>query len=361
VAAAAAAISSPEVETVYLGSPVWGTMNPVAERLVDASVLAGKQVVPFRTHGVRADPTSIETFATRVAAKGGRVAAPLVFRFPPGVSREEMVARVRSDLMARRDLGWNRDEAPLGACTTVDPARPSAPRCRVPAGLAWVFEPVPVPPGSSVFDRVPRLVRVGAFELDRSEVTLGEFRQSVRDGKARANADWGTTCAAIATGEERVPMPCISFREAAAWCATYGMRLPTLAEWTRAARGDRSWGWPWGDTFRFDGKTGNFGESAASGRFESQCAGTGESFVTDGFPGLAPVCSFPAGDAISGACDMAGNLYEWVVVEHGAGTPSPALAGGGWFDCEPSAFRVDQAAVVSETMVYAGSGFRCVR
>ena len=143
-------------------------------------------------------------------------------------------------------------------------------------------------------------------------------------------------------------------------CTARGMRLPTLAEWSRAARGDSSQPYPWGSAFSFDGSRGNFGEAPGNGRVEAGCNREGVDFRGDGFPGLAPPCSFPAGNSRYGACDMAGNLAEWVLATAPDGKPDGALAGGNWFDCVPEAWRVDRPVWFPARMTFDGVGFRCV-
>lgn len=103
-------------------------------------------------------------------------------------------------------------------------------------------------------------------------------------------------------GREKHPVVHIAYDDAIAYCKWAGKRLPTEAEFERAARGGlEKKVYTWGDEFKPGGK---WMANTFQGHFPDK------NTVEDGFAGTAPVGSFPSNGY--GLSDMAGNVWEWV-------------------------------------------------
>ncbi len=150
------------------------------------------------------------------------------------------------------------------------------------------------------------------------------------------------------------PVVGVNWYEAAAYCcwlmATlndgYEYRLPTEAEWERAARGPQGWAYPWGNDWRAE-------------VCNSQEAGLA---VT------SPVGLFPAGASAEGIEDLAGNVWEWCADWYGPyQSEEPGerkyrvLRGGSWYNDGPPVCRCGFRGWYFPWNGYDIWGFRCVR
>lgn len=137
-------------------------------------------------------------------------------------------------------------------------------------------------------------VYVSAFYVDKYEVTNRQFSTFVQDTgyvtDAEKKPELNTWRTAYAPGKEDHPVVWMSWNDASAYCRWAGKRLPTEAEWEKAARGDDARIWPWGNNW--DNQRLNMSEG--------------------GRKTTTPVGTFPRGASPYGILDMAGNVWEWV-------------------------------------------------
>ncbi len=241
--------------------------------------------------------------------------------------------------------------------------------------------------------RTHREVWVDSFWIDTSEVTTAQYRRCARDG--------GCSVGPLVSGDTRhlgdaLPIVNVTRGEAQTYCAWRGGRLPTEAEWERAARGNDPktppQTWPWGDAPRpRDFNHGKIREQvirqlADVGRPASpNVRGSGDPDDSDGWLFAAPPGRMRWSDSPHGLHDMAGNVAEWVLDDFDElgflelspvnplriGPPgSPAMTRGGSWRDPPFAARVDVPSYQSGFQNFirpldpdtrsVSIGFRCI-
>ena len=153
-------------------------------------------------------------------------------------------------------------------------------------------------------------VYLDAYKIDTTEVTAGDYRACVDAGACRYNG--GTRSYHTYNNNlDDHPINYVNHADAKTYCKWLGKRLPTEAEWEKAARGTDGRKYPWGNE-----------------------APTCEMAVMDGCPGdTQPVGSLNAGASPYGAMDMAGNLWEWTADWYGSRYYDQTPAGG-WVNPE---------------------------
>jgi formylglycine-generating enzyme required for sulfatase activity len=198
--------------------------------------------------------------------------------------------------------------------------------------------------GAAENEKPQHTAYLDAYWIDQTEVTNAQYRRCVEDGACQVPGCWDDSDFNAADQ----PVVCVRWEDARDDCAWAGARLPTEAEWEKAARGTDARIYPWGN--RFDGSKLNY--------CDRNCAyGWADVDVDDGYAQTAPVGSFPAGASPYGALDMAGNAWEWVAdwyeadyyamaqAENPLGPDTgdyPVLRGGSWLhnrDWARSAYR----------------------
>ncbi len=129
-------------------------------------------------------------------------------------------------------------------------------------------------------------VYLDAYCIDMLEVTRQAFGEFLNETDYQASG-WSFT---DIKADPELPATGVTWKDAQAYCQWAGLRLPTEAEWEKAARGTDGLRYPWGNDW--DIHKANTAEGGAGGP--------------------APAGSFPLGASPYGILDMCGNAAEWV-------------------------------------------------
>jgi eukaryotic-like serine/threonine-protein kinase len=153
-------------------------------------------------------------------------------------------------------------------------------------------------------------VYLNAYWIYRTEVTNAMYRQCVQAGGCQPPADGSShTHRDYFKSNEfnEYPVIYMTYADAAKYCAWAGARLPSEAEWEKAARGTDGRLFPWGDENPRDNSA-----NLCDRNCPEQDPKYIEKGLDDGYADVSPVGSFPAGASPYDVLDMAGNAAEWV-------------------------------------------------
>ena len=298
---------------------------------------------------------------------------------------------IQSGTQAEFIEGWvlasliNLNEPNINAVATptLTPERDSMEMIYIPEGLFVMGSE------DTGYYKLPiQLVYLNAYWIDKMEVTSVQYDNCVQVGACQAlgqsqpsyltptgtpllqeslDQDISPEITSVSTHSNgNYPVVHVSWKNAQEYCEWTGRRLPTEAEWEKAARG------PWVPSQ--DAPTYPWGESI-------QCDKANYGDVTCGHYGLMPVGSFPSGSSPYGVMDMAGNVSEWVEdlytqvgglyitdmgeidmdeIDMGNEFFNWMMRGGSWNNGE-TYLRSYYRNVVHPTGVGPESGFRCSR
>ncbi len=218
----------------------------------------------------------------------------------------------------------------------------------VPAGTFWMGCNEDIDAECEANEFPYHEVFLSAFAIGRTEVTAEAYIQCVDEGG----------CSPMQCGSPagQLPATCVDWSQASGYCEWAGGRLPTEAEWEKAARGTDGRLYPWGN----QPPTCNLVNM-------SGCGGL-----------VGEVGSRPAGASPYGALDMAGNVQEWIGDWYDASyyLESPAMdppgpdsgtqrwpRNGAYFYLDGShrcSHRGDTSSVPTPEDYELAVGFRCV-
>jgi iron(II)-dependent oxidoreductase len=192
-------------------------------------------------------------------------------------------------------------------------------------------------------------VYLDAFYMDRHEVTNAQYAKFMTATNRKAPLHWGDS----GYNAPDHPVVGVNWDDARAYAEWAGKRLPTEAEWEKAARGGLiGKEYPWGDKSVHD---------------HANCDGIDE---CDRWKHIAPVGSFAPNDY--GLYDMAGNVKEWCADWYGSYSGSQqrnpkgpssgtwrVLSGGSW-DCLDCCLQCANRSAYFPSETCDRIGFRCV-
>ena len=184
------------------------------------------------------------------------------------------------------------------------------------------------------------------YAIGEREVTWGQFRRfCAATGRAPPEPAFPVT--------DDHPVHHVTWHDARAYCAWAGLRLPTEAEWERAAAGPTRRRYPWGD-------------EPAPGR--ANWLG-----LDDGHETTAPAGALAGDRSPDGCLDMSGNVREWVADRHGPYPAGPVddpsgpvggdlrVARGGAWSNEPGFGRTTNRKRLDPGFSHPAVGFRVAR
>lgn len=213
-----------------------------------------------------------------------------------------------------------------------------------------------------------RKVYLDAYEIDKFEVTTVQFLKFVLATDRSPLIDWRYDGGNFQEAMASHPVMHVSWFDAEAYCAWAGKRLPTSAEWEKAARGEDGRIYPWGNQPAGLSRA-NFGRGGLSGPVRDRP----ERLLL--YPPIISVDKYENAVSPYGIFQMAGNVAEWTADWYDPnyyktapdrnpkgpdkGTQK-AFRGGGWVDSTPSVRPAQRNGTDPNTKMN-WLGFRCVR
>jgi formylglycine-generating enzyme required for sulfatase activity/DNA-binding CsgD family transcriptional regulator len=238
----------------------------------------------------------------------------------------------------------------------------------VPAGEFEMGSSRAEDPQASEEELPQHIVYLHDYWIDKTEVSNAQYAMCVADSGActKPANNYSETRGSYYDNSQYADYPVIfvSWSQAAAYCEWAGRRLPTEAEWEKAARGPDGRIYPWGSSF--DGTLANYCDVNCQTDWK-------DSRFDDGYGDTSPVGKYPDGASNYGVLDMAGNVYEWVTnwfepysQNRQINPKGPVwglekiIRGGSWGD-DPAHIRSSIRSRINADNWLDFIGFRCAR
>ena len=286
----------------------------------------------------------------------------------PDALEKDEVSKLLAELVSDREQARKRQEAALKFRAEIERLAKDAPSgmVPVPAGefrmgsteedIAVAMQRCPQCPEESFVRETPaHVVALDTFFIDRHEVTTADYVEFLKAASRPIPEHWQE---GSLPKHAKKPVIGVTWEDATEYCKGKGKRLPTEAEWEKAARGIDGRRYPWG----------NERPNVSWANFDKCCVWTGYGLLT-------PVGSLEKGVSPYGAHDMAGNVREWVqdwyderyyAASPKKDPPGPhhgtekVVRGGGWLQLD-TGVRATAREKRDPTARSTSVGFRCAK
>ncbi|HET7910239.1 MAG TPA: formylglycine-generating enzyme family protein [Nitrospira sp.] len=261
---------------------------------------------------------------------------------------------------------WTSDGKKIAAERAKLPAHDEM--VRIPAGTFLMGSDKKVDRNAYPAEFPQRKVYLDAYEIDKYEVTTVQFLKFVLATSRQPLIDWQYDGGNFQETMASHPVMHVSWFDADAYCHWAGKRLPTSAEWEKAARGEDGRIYPWGNEPAGLSRA-NFGRTGLSGPVRDRP----ERLLL--YPPIISVDKYENAVSPYGVFQMAGNVAEWTADWYDptyykrAPDRNPkgpekgtqrAFRGGGWIDSTPSVRPAQRNGTEPQTKMN-WLGFRCAR